>query len=52
MKQKAEITVKIDENLLKKAETLSEAQGQSINNMIVGLIRDAVAYHERVHGKL
>lgn len=52
MKQKEEITVRIDKSLLDKAEALAEIEGQSLNNMIVSLVRQNIAYHERVHGKI
>jgi len=52
MKQKLEYTIRIDEDLLKKAEALAEIEGQSLNNMISALIRQSVSYHERVHGKI
>lgn len=52
MKQKEEITVRIDRSLLDKAEALAEIEGQSLNNMIVALVRQNIAYHERVHGKI
>lgn len=52
MKTKAELTVRIDNDLLAKAAALAEIEGQSLNNHIVALIRQSVAYHERVHGKI
>lgn len=52
MKQKVDFTLKLDAALLEKAEALAHIEGQSTNNMIAGLIRSAVAYHERVHGKI
>ncbi len=52
MKQKEEITVKMDKSLLEKAILLSEIEGQSLNNMIVSLVRKNIEYHERVHGKI
>lgn len=52
MKQKEEITVRLDRSLLDKAEALAEIEGQSLNNMIVSLVRQNIAYHERVHGKI
>ena len=52
MKQKTEITVRIDGDLLAKASALADIEGQSLNNHIVSLIRQSVQYHERVHGKI
>ena len=52
MKQKVDYTIRIDEDLLNKAEVLAEIEGQTLNNMISALIRQSVSYHERVHGNI
>ena len=52
MRSKTEITVRIDGELLAKAEALAAIEGQTLNNHIVGLVRQSVQYHERVHGRI
>ena len=52
MKSKAELVIRIDDDLLRKATALAEIEGQSLNNHVVALIRQSVQYHERVHGKI
>lgn len=52
MKQKTELVIRIDDDLLRKATALAAIEGQSLNNHVVALIRQSVQYHERVHGKI
>ncbi len=52
MKNKAVFTVRIDEELYKKLIAVSEAEGRSVNNHMLHLIRTNIAYHERAKGKL
>ena len=52
MKQKSELVVRIDDDLLRKATALAAIEGQSLNNHVVAPIRQSVQYHERVHGKI
>ena len=52
MKNKAEFTVRIDEELYKKLIAVAEAEGRSVNNHMLHLIRTNIAYHERAKGKL
>lgn len=52
MKMKAEFSVRIDEDLYKKLIAVADAEGRSVNNHMLHLIRTNIAYHERVHGKV
>ncbi len=52
MKNKAEFSVRIDEELYKKLIAVAEAEGRSVNNHMLHLIRTNIAYHERVRGKV
>ena len=54
MAQKNRITFtgRIDEELYKKMLAVAEAEGRDVNNHMLHLIRQNVAYHERVHGRI
>ena len=52
MKQKITFEVRIDEELYKKLLVASAAEGRSLNNQMLHLIRNSIAYHERTHGKI
>ncbi len=52
MKNKAEFTVRMDEELYKKLLLVAEAENRTLNNHILHLARQNIAYHERVHGRL
>ena len=54
MAQKNKITfsVRIDEDLYKKMLAVAEAEGRDENNHILHLVRNSVAYHERIRGKI
>ena len=54
MAQKNKITfsVRIDEDLYKKMLDVAEAEGRDENNHILHLVRNSVAYHERIRGKI
>lgn len=52
MKNKAELTIRIDEELLRKLEIASKAEGMTVNNRILQMIRSNIAYYEKVHGKI
>lgn len=52
MKSKAVFTVRLDEELYKKLIAVADAEGRSVNNHMLHLIRTNIAYHERVHGKV
>ena len=52
MKNKASFTVRLDEELYRKLLVASAAEGRSLNNQMLHLIRTNIAYYERVHGKI
>ncbi len=54
MAQKNKITfsVRIDEELYKKMLVVAQAEGRDENNHLLHLIRNSVAYHERIRGKI
>lgn len=51
-KNRITFTVRIDEELYKKMLAVAEAEGRDVNNHMLHLIRQNVAYHERVHGRI
>ncbi|MBE6600553.1 MAG: Arc family DNA-binding protein [Ruminococcaceae bacterium] len=52
MKNSPEITVRISEDLLRKLIYVAESEGRSLNNQILMLSRNSVAYFERAKGKI
>ncbi len=52
MKNKAAFTVRLDEELYRKLLAVAAAEGTSLNNHLLRLIRTNVAYYERVHGRI
>ena len=52
MKQKAVFEVRIDEELYRKLLVVAAAEGRSLNNQMLHLIRNSVSYHERTHGRI
>ena len=52
MKNSPEITVRISEDLLRKLIFVAESEGRSLNNQILMLSRNSVAYFERAKGKI
>ncbi len=46
------VPLRLPEDLLRKLIVVSESQGRTLNNEILLLARNAVAYHERARGKL
>ncbi len=52
MKNKMEFTVRLDEELYRKVLVASAAEGRTLNNHMLHLIRTNIAYFERVHGKI
>ena len=54
MAQKSKVTfsVRLDEELYKKMLAVAAAEGRDVNNHILHLVRNSVAYHERARGKI
>ena len=52
MKNKITIETKLDEEIVKKLLYVAKAEGRSVNNHMLHLIRTNIAYYERVHGKI
>lgn len=52
MKNKITVEAKLDEETVKKMIFVATAEGRSVNNHLLHLIRTNVAYYERVHGKI
>ncbi len=52
MKSKLRVEVRLDEDMLRKAAAVAKHEGLGFNNYMMKLIRNSVAYHERVHGRI
>ena len=52
MKNKITFEVRIDEELYRKLLVASAAEGRSLNNQMLHLIRSNLAYFERTHGRI
>lgn len=52
MKNKVTIETKLDEEILRKLLYVAKAEGRSVNNHMLHLIRTNIAYYERVHGRI
>jgi ATP-dependent Lon protease len=52
MKQSPEITVKMSEDVLRKLIYVSEAEVRTLNNQILLMSRNTVAYFERAKGRI
>lgn len=52
MKQSPEVTLRIPEDVLKKALIVSEAEGRTLNNQVLLLLRNSIAYFERTKGRI
>ena len=44
--------LRLSEDVLRRLILLSQLEGRTVNNQLLLLIRNAVAYHERARGKL
>ncbi len=51
-KNKISVELSIDEDLYKKLRFVSNFEKLTENNYMIKLIRNSVAYHERVHGRI
>lgn len=52
MKNNYEVTLKIPEDVLRKLIAVCEAENRSLNNQLLLLSRNAIAYFERTKGKI
>ena len=52
MKSGCEVTLKIPEDVLKKLIIVSESENRSINNQLLLLARNSIAYFERAKSKI
>ena len=52
MKNGYEVTLKIPEDVLKKLIIVSEAENRSLNNQLLLLARNSIAYFERAKSKI
>ncbi len=51
-KKQSVVKLHLSDDLLRRLILVSQAEGRSLNNQFTLLARNAVAYHERVKGKL
>lgn len=52
MKSKAKFEFRLDEDVCRKAAEVARHEGLTFNNYLTKLVRNSVAYHERVHGRI
>ncbi len=52
MKQQTEVTLRLSEELLRRAEYVAAAEGQTLNNYLTMLLRNNIQYFERAKGKI
>ncbi len=52
MKKQPEITLHMQEELLKKFLYISEAEGRSPNNQFIFMLKNNIQYFERTKGKI
>lgn len=52
MKSGCEVTLKIPEDVLKKLIIVSESENRSLNNQLLLLARNSIAYFERAKSKI
>ena len=52
MKKQPEITVHMQEELLKKFLYVSKAEGRTPNNQIIFILKNNIQYFERTKGKI
>lgn len=52
MEKNKHLGLRIDENTHRKLAILAEYEGRSINGEVLYLIRQAIAEHEKQHGKI
>ena len=52
MKNDKEYTLRLSDDLLRRLYYIAEAERRTPNNHILHLLRQNIAYYERVHGKI
>ena len=52
MEKDKHLGLRIDSDTHKKLKDLADYEGRSINGQVLYLIRQAVAQHEQLHGKI
>ena len=52
MKNDKEFTLKLSADLLRRLYYIADAEHRTPNNHIIHLLRQNIAYYERVHGKI
>ena len=52
MKKQPEITIHMQEELLKKFLYISEAEGRTPNNQFIFMLKNNIQYFERTKGKI
>ena len=52
MKNDCEITLKMNEEMMRKFLFVSEAEGRTPNNQFLFMLRNNVAYYEKTKGKI
>ena len=52
MAEKQLFEVRMDPELYRKMEAVARHEGLTFNNYLLKLVRNSVAYHERIHGRI
>ena len=52
MKNQAEISVRLSDDLLRKLIYISEAEGRTPNNQFIFMLRNNIQYFERTKGRI
>lgn len=52
MKNQAEITVRLSDDLMRKLIYVSEAEGRTPNNQFIFMLRNNIQYFERTKGRI
>ena len=52
MKNQAEVSVRLSDDLLRKLIYISEAEGRTPNNQFIFMLRNNIQYFERTKGKI
>ena len=52
MKNDCEITLKMNEDMMRKFLFVSEAEGRTPNNQFLFMLRNNIAYYEKTKGKI